>query len=64
MIEGVNEYEKVYNYFFSFLIVIMGIKLFRNNFVAVNNTENNIKSKDVEIVDTDKIMIFQSIINI
>ncbi|MFR6083861.1 MAG: hypothetical protein ACLU49_08330 [Agathobacter rectalis] len=52
-----NEYEKVYNYFFSFLIVIMGIKLFRNNFVAVNNTENNIKSKDVEIVDTDKIMI-------
>ena len=42
----------------------MGIKLFRNNFVAVNNTENNIKSKDVEIVDTDKIMIFQSIINI
>jgi hypothetical protein len=60
----VNEYEKVYNYFFSFLIVIMGIKLFRNNFVAVNNTENNIKSKDVEIVDTDKIMIFRSIINI
>ena len=52
-----NEYEKVYNYFFSFLIVIMGIKLFRNNFVAVNNTENNIKSKDVEIVDIDKIMI-------
>ena len=30
-----NEYEKVYNYFFSFLIVIMGIKLFRNNFVAL-----------------------------
>mgnify|MGYP007019706377 FL=1 len=59
-----NEYEKVYNYFFSFLIVIMGINLFRNNFVAVNNTENNIKSKDVEIVDTDKIMIFRSIINI
>ena len=59
-----NEYEKVYNYFFSFLIVIMGIKLFRNNFVAVNNTENNIKIKDFEIVDTDKIMIFQSIINI
>ena len=50
--------------FFIILIVILGIKLFRNNFVAVNNTENNIKSKDVEIVDTDKIMIFQSIINI
>ena len=59
-----NEYEKVYNYFFSFLIVIMGIKLFRNNFVEVINTEIIIKSKDFEIVDTDKIMIFQSIINI
>ena len=40
------------------------MSVFRNNFVAVNNTENNIKSKDFEIVDTDKIMIFQSIINI
>ena len=40
------------------------MSVFRNNFVEVNNTENNIKSKDFEIVDTDKIMIFQSIINI
>ena len=46
--------------FLSFLIVIMGIKLFRNNFIALNNTENNnIESKDIEIVDNDEIMIYK-----
>ena len=35
--------------FLSFLIVIMGIKLFRNNFIALNNTENN----NTERSDTD-----------
>ena len=46
--------------FLSFLIVIMGIKLFRNNFIALNNTENNNnESKDIEIVDNDEIMIYK-----
>lgn len=42
--------------FLSFLIVIMGIKLFRNNFIALNN---NNESKDIEIVDNDEIMIYK-----
>lgn len=46
--------------FLSFLIVIMGIKLFRNNFIALNNTENNNnESNDIEIVDNDEIMIYK-----
>ena len=46
--------------FLSFLIVIMVIKLFRNNFIALNNTENNNnESKDIEIVDNDEIMIYK-----
>ena len=46
--------------FLRFLIVIMGIKLFRNNFIALNNTENNNnESKDIEIVDNDEIMIYK-----
>ena len=61
MKECVNEYEKVYNYFFILLIVILGIKLFRNNFIQLNNnTENNdTESKDIEIVDNDEIMIYK-----
>ena len=47
--------------FFIILIVILGIKLFRNNFIQLNNnTENNdTESKDIEIVDNDEIMIYK-----